>query len=433
MTVKQYRIAPSIRLSHIQTEAFKTGVLTLTLTLPLTKEHLALGQLLPAVLRRGTQGFPTMASIHKRLDELYASVVEIRCNRFGSNLSLSFSAEILDEAFIPEPLDVLDGVLEMIAELLLRPKVSGDAFEEDTVRQEIRFACDSIHAEINNTRSYAMIRLMELMRREDGCSPTLSELEDCLKKTDGASLYQFYQKLLSVSPLEFFYVGSISEEVLRQRILSHFNGWRGASFHTLCPPTAEKSAGFLSKTESMPVSQGKLAMGFRTGVSGMDERLYAMILLNELLGGSPASKLFLQVRERLSLCYYCSSSYHKNSGILTVSAGIESSNRQKAQEAILEQIRALRDGRISQGEWHAARTSLQNVYRQIYDNPFELQNFYGNRILFGIDGTIEDSRERLMAVPMEDVIALAKELTLDTVFFIEGTKTDGNEEDFDDE
>ncbi len=433
MTVKQHRIASNIRLSHIQTEMFKTGVLTVTLTLPLTKEHLALGQLLPAVLRRGTNRFPTMASIHKRLDELYASVVEIRCNRFGSNLSLSFSAEVLDCAFIPEPIDVLDGVLDMIAELLLHPRASKNSFYEATVQQEIRFACDSLHAEINNTRSYAMIRLMELMRREDGYSPTLEELEALIRKANGASLYEFYQKFLTASPLEFFYVGSISENELCDKILSYFNGWHGASSHTLCLPTAEKSTGFLSQTESMPVSQGKLAMGFRTGVSAMDERIYVMILLNELLGGSPASKLFLQVRERLSLCYYCSSAYHKNSGILTISAGIEPCNRQKAEEAIIEQLDALKKGKISDGEWNAARTSLQNIYRQIYDNPFELQNFYGNRILFGINGTVEDSRKKLMTVKKEDVIALAKEIVLDTVFFIEGTKTDVSEEEFDDE
>ena len=433
MTVKQHRLAPSIRLSHIETDTFKTGILTVTLTLPLTKERFALGQLLPAILRRGTERFPTMASIHKRLDELYASVVEIRCHRFGRNLSLSFSAEILDQAYIPEPMDVLDGVLEMIEELLLHPKTENGAFDSETVQQEIRFAVDAIRGEINNTRSFAMIRLMEMMRREEECSPTLEELESLVRQASGASLFEFHREFLSASPLEIFYVGSIGEEELSKKILSRFGAWRGADTHTLCLPIAEKTAGFLAKTEKMPVAQGKLALGFRTGVSAMDGRIHTMILLNELLGGSPASKLFLEVREKLSLCYYCSSAYHKNSGILTVSAGIESGNREKAQEAILSQLDALREGRISDGEWHAARTSLENIYRQIYDNPFELQNFYGNRILFGLDGTIEDSRRLLMAVKKEEVIALAREIVLDTVFFIEGTKKDADEEDADDE
>ena len=433
MTVQQLRIAQNIRLSHIQTDRFKTGVLTATLMLPLTKEHLALGQILPAVLRRGTERFPTMASVHKRLDELYASVIEIRCNRFGNNLSLSFTAEVLDQAFVPEPMDLLDGVLDMIAQLLLHPALKDGAFDPATVEQEIRFACDTIHSEINNTRSLAMIRLVEMMRREDGCSPTLEEIEAHLLKTTAEDLYEFYKKFLYSSPLELFYVGSLSEEELKNKILSHFKDWSGADAHPITLPFAEKTAGFLSKTQAMPVSQGKLAMGFRTGVATTDQRIHAMILLNELLGGSPPSKLFLQVRERLSLCYYCSSAYHKNSGILTVSAGIDSKNREKAEKAILDQVEALKSGAISDSEWHAARTSLENVYRQIYDNPFELQNFYGNRILFGIEGSIEDSRRRLMEVTRDEVIALAGDLLLDTVFFIEGTKAGSDEEDFDDE
>ena len=432
MTVKQLRITDRIRLSHIQTDTFKTGVLTATLTLPLTKEHFALGQLLPAVLRRGTERFPTMASIHKRLDELYASVLEIRCNRFGKNLSLSFSTEILDQAFIPDKVDILSGVLDMISQLLLHPKTVDGAFDPAAVQQEIRFASDAIHAEINNTRSFAMIRLMELMRRNDADSPSLEELDQMILGADEVALYQFYKKFLTSSPLELFYVGSLSEDELRAKILPHFQDFEGADSHTLCPPIAETSAGFLSKTDAMPVSQGKLCMGFRTGVSAMDDRIYAMILLNELLGGSPASKLFLQVRERLSLCYYCSSAYHKNSGILTVSAGIESKNREMAEKAILEQIRALKEGNISDGEWNAARTSLKNVYRQIYDNPFELQNFYTNRILFGIEGTIEESRQKLMTVEKQEVIALANDLLYDTVYFIEGTKT-ASEEEIEDE
>ncbi|MBR2353767.1 MAG: insulinase family protein [Clostridia bacterium] len=433
MTVQQLRIAENIRLSHIRTDRFKTGVLTLTLTLPLTKEHLAMGQILPAVLRRGTERFPTMASIHKRLDELYASVIEIRCNRSGHNLSLSFSAEILDDAYVPEPMDLLDGVLDMLAQLLLHPNTKEEAFDESVVKQEIRFACDAIRSEINNTRSFAMIRLMEMMRREDPCSPTMEELELILKQTSGASLYRFYQEFLTSSPMEIFYVGSLSEDVLRKKILAHFHGFGGTSTHALCLPTAEPSVGFLSKTEAMPVAQGKLAMGFRTGVSAMDERVHAMILFNELLGGSPSSKLFLQVRERMSLCYYCSSAYHKNSGILTVSAGIDSKNREKAEKAILAQLDAIRQGSISDGEWHAARTSLENIYRQIYDNPFELQNFYGNRILFGKEETVEDSRQKLLSVQKQDVIALAKEIVYDSVFFIEGTQNIADEEDDDDE
>ena len=172
-------------------------------------------------------------------------------------------------------------------------------------------------------------------------------------------------------------------------------------------------------------------MGFRTGVTvGTENDLYyTALLLNEIFGGSPASKLFLNVRERMSLCYYCSSSYNQYNGILSVSAGIESSNRDVAEKAILGQLEDIRAGKISDVEFRAAKTSLENAYRQIYDNPFELQSFYGNRQLFGITETIEHCRQKLNAVTKDAVVELAKKVIHDTVFFIEGTKNGAKEDE----
>lgn len=434
MTPTIHLLGDSIRLSHLKTDRFKTGVLTFALTLPLTRENIARNQLLPSLLRRGTDRYPNMASINRRLDELYASCVEIRSSRMGKNLALIFSAEILDPLYIPDKTDVTDGVIEVIAQMLLRPKKSPSGFDGDTVAQEIRFATDSIRAEVNNTRGYSLIRLAELMRREDRDFPTLEESISDLEALDGASLSSYHETLLASSPLEVFYVGSLSPEEISHRILCHFGSWKTSTDRSLNPPSAEASAGYAEKTLPLPVSQGKLAMGFRTGVCATDPRYPTMLVLNELFGGSAASKLFLHVREELSLCYFCSSAYNKNLGILSVSAGIENERREVAVKAILSQMEDIRQGKITEAEWTGAKTSLLNAYRQSLDNPFELQAFYSHRILFGIHGTLEDAMNAIREVSREDVIALAAEILCDTVFFIEGTRMDGDtEEEADDE
>lgn len=433
MTAQQFRVAENIRLSHIQTDKFKTGVLTMTLTLPLNKKNSAFSQILPSVLRRGTQKFSDMAALNRRLDELYAAYVEIRPQRIGRNLALIFTAEFLDSRYIPDDTDVSAGVLDVLSQLLLYPKTVENGFDPAVTEQEIRFACDAVRAEINQPRSYALIRLAEQMYRNDEDYPTLQQTEKDLAKIDGHSLYQFYQTLLCTSPLEFFYVGSLSAGEVSAKILSFFGGWQGAPTHRLTPPLAEPSYGYLSHTEKMPVSQGKLAMGFRTHVCLTDNERYALLLFNELFGGSPASKLFLQVREAMNLCYYCSSAYHSLSGILTVSAGIENKNRATTEAAVLAQLEELRQGNISKTEWHAAQIALENAYRQMYDNPFDLQNFYGTRLLFGMDESIEEARKKIQKVSKEQVVALARLVECDTVFFIEGTQDEPDEEGEDDE
>ena len=173
-------------------------------------------------------------------------------------------------------------------------------------------------------------------------------------------------------------------------------------------------------------------MGFRTGVSVTDRDFYACTLFNELLGTSPVSKLFVNVRERLSLCYSCHSVYNAYKGAITVACGLENANRERAEEEILRQIQAIADGEITDEEWTAARQSLENAYRQLEDSPAALESFYFGRALAGVSATTAQSRASFEAVAREDVIAIARGIRCDTVFFLRQTG-DGEELEDDEE
>ena len=430
-------VSPSIQLSSIQTNAFKTGVISFTLTLPLTAERDVAGTVLAGVLRRGTEKYPTQAHINRALDELYASCVEIRCSRIGNNLSLVFSAEILDQRFIPDKTDVLGGVIEIVAQILLHPITNGFAFSKEFVEREIVCVCDSIHAQKNNTRAYAAIRCSELMHRDSKGFPTLAMAEDFVRSLDEHSLYDYYQEWLRLSPMDVFYIGNEDAKVIGQKINLAFSKAITATSAQINPLVANKPTAFCSVTEQMPVNQGKLSMGFRVGVcaSPSNDDYYTALVFNELFGASPASKLFMNVREKMSLCYYCSSSFSIYTGNLMVSCGMEVQNRKIAEEAILDQLQQLQNGEISDAEFSAAKKSLENCYRSIEDNPFDLQSYYGGRMMFGISDSLTECRAKLAAVSREAVIDLAKQVIHDTSFFVEGTLSNEAEmeDDGDDE
>ena len=153
------------------------------------------------------------------------------------------------------------------------------------------------------------------------------------------------------------------------------------------------------------------------------------IVLNELYGASPVSKLFLNVREKLGLCYYCSSSYSFFSGNLCVASGIDSKNRERATAEILAQLDEIRRGNVSAAELSAAKRSLEYSYVQIYDSPFSLQAFYAARELSGVNETVEECKQKILDVTAEQVCELAKDTVLDTCFFINGTSKNCEEED----
>ena len=427
-------LSSGLTLSHMETHKFKTGILTFTIPFPLTRENLVYSALLPGVLRQGTESYPTMAALNRRLDELYAACIDIRGRQLGKNLILTLSAELLDDEYAPEGANILEGVLHLIREILYCPKLEDEVFPTKAIEQEIRFTTDSIRGEINNTRGYSIIRLSELMHRDDSDFLTLRELESLVEKVDPLSLTRFYRDVVLPAPIQVFYVGGMEQDRVTELIGRIFPPSARISYDPVFP-VAQKATKITELTEKMPVSQGKLAMGFRTGIcmTSKNDHTATMLVFNEIFGGSPMSKLFMNVREKMNLCYYCSSAYNRYSGILSVSSGIESKNVEVVKSAVIKQLEEIQQGDISETEFEAAKKSLENYCRTMDDNPAELQAFYSSRTFFGIDDTIGDYRRRLANVTLEEVVAAAKEIQLDTVYFIEGTLSGEEQEDAYDE
>lgn len=417
-------ISDNIKLSTIHTTKFKSESLTVSLSIPTTKRRYVLGLVLSGMMRRGCKGFPTMAHINRRLDDLYASSLDVHSSTYAGSLSLVFSADFINGAFALDGEDIIGGVIEVIANLLLYPNMPDGVFPEDIVKSEIALVKDALLAEKNNTRSYASTRCREIMNRNSESFPTLEYLLSTIDTVTPDELTEYYRSLLRCAPLSVFYIGRESEKSLSEKILTHFGDYVGKDTFTVKKREPSKPCEFLAVTEDMPVSQGKLVLGMRTGANITFDTHATAIVLNEILGASPASKLFLNVRERLGLCYYCNSSYSLTSGNLTVSSGIDVKNKDRAIKEILSQIEDLKNGVISDTEMDAAKKSLAYNYVQIYDAPFSLNTFYAARDTLGIHETVEECKEKLMSVTKDDVCALAKNIVYDTCYFINGTSTE---------
>ena len=423
-------ITDCVRLSALQTDKFKSSVISFSITIPLTKEHYTHNLLLSHVLRRGTSSYPSTALLNKRLDELYGSYLEVKSHRIGENISLSLNAEILDNKFVTDGTDILGEIINIAAELILSPAFLGNDFNVGFFEQEKKLICEAVDAEINNTRLYAAKRCAEIIN-EDIDIPTSQELKALVSGATLSSLAKYREYLINNAPINIFYVGSQSDEFIKEKISSAFAPYPCKKPLPLILPRPITREDTLELSTKMPVSQGKLTMGFSTDITVKknDDSFYVITMLNEILGGSASSKLFLNVRERLSLCYYCSSSFSGYSGIMLISSGFEVKNYDLARKAILEQIEDIKNGKISDAELYAAQRSLSSSYRQIFDSPFELQSFFGNRALLGINESIDDVISKLLSVTKEDIVSLAGNIRLIASYFVEGTLNDVEEED----
>lgn len=431
MIFRRGTVTDGIALSVIESDKFKAGVIAFSLSLPLSKPNAAHCLILSGMLRRGTLSYPTMAEINRRLDELYGSYVEVKSVHLGRDLSLVITAEVLDNKYIPDGTDALGGVIDVIAEILLCPAFLEANAGERLLEQEIRIALDNLNAEINNTRVYAIKRCSELMRGENSQTPTVSELRSLVSASTLEDVKAIRDALLSTSMLEVFYIGATPREEIEGKLRSAFARHSYAQTKRKNTVTPLKRESFAEGYEKMPVSQSKLTMGFSTEacISNDNDDCYAALMLNEIFGGSASSKLFLNVREKMSLCYYCSSSFSIYTGVMTVASGIEADKLSTVKGAILDQLDCIKRGEISDSELSAAKKSILHGYRQLYDSPFDLQSFYSGRMAFEISDSIEDCMNKLSGVSREDVVRVAQKISLDALFFIEGNSGEGADEE----
>lgn len=432
MTFSTKRLTESVTLHSLTTKKFKTGMLALSVSMPKEKYTSAYNYLLSGVLRRGTKSYPSMAALNRRLDELFAATIEIKSVRHARHESFTVLAELLDNAFSDDGTDIADGVLSVMSELLTLPlRDKNGLFSEDTLEKEKKIAVDNLESIINNPRGYAALRAAEIMNRDEKDFLDLRSTIDETKSVTSKMMTEYYEKNILSRNIDLFYVGSLTEDEIAGRILTHFDEHRATAITpapSLEPKLVSREAVYLS--EPMPVSQGKLVMGFRTGITAKTPDYYAMLLLSEIYGGSPISKLFMNVRERMSLCYYCSSAYNMYTGTLSVSSGIEVSDEKKTTDAILSELDAIKSGDFSDTELDAAKKSLINSYRQMLDNPFDLHSFYSARVAFGIDASIDGCCKKISSLTREDVLRVARDIELDTTYFLLGTKA-GEEDGYD--
>ena len=169
------------------------------------------------------------------------------------------------------------------------------------------------------------------------------------------------------------------------------------------------------------MTQGKLAMGFRLGCTADDvERYPAALMMNAVFGSGVTSKLFLNVREKMSLCYYASSTIEKFKGVMVVSSGIEFDKFEVARDEILHQLELTQQGEITEEELEGARIALLSSLKTGMDSPGRLDDYALGQAILGQEGTMADLAKALETVTAEQVAEAARRVTLDTVYFIEG-------------
>ena len=417
--VRSLQVLPGVTLRCFPDSRFKQEGISLQFVRPMRREEAALNALLPAVLLRGCESAPDLRAITLHLDDLYGAAVGAQVRRVGDYQTTGLSCSFMREAYALPGEQVFAPMLQFLQELLFCPKLEDGAFSPEYVESEKRNLLSAIAAQRNDKRAYAGDKIVKRMCKGDSFGiPRLGEKEDVAAITP-QSLYTHYKKILRESPVNLFYVGAMEPEKLRDLLKPIFENQPRDPI-SLPAQTAFCDLGGCRETEILDVTQGKLSMGFVTPVTLRDEGFVAMQLFNTVFGSGMISKLFMNLREKQSLCYDISSSYHGSKGILTVAAGIDCNMAQKAEEEILRQLTACQKGDISPADLSAAKKSLLTSLRSTHESPGAIEGYYATAALSGLPLSPEDYIRAVENATAEDVANAAKTVQLHTVYFLRG-------------
>ena len=421
VTMENVIINDNVSLHYISMTKLKTTSAAIYIHRPLNNEEASYNALLPSVLKSGTELCPDREAVAKYLGNLYGATMGGTTLKCGEDHIIYFDAETISDRYAPEGEPLTADLLNLLMSVIFAPKLQDGAFDKKVVEQEKINAADKIDVFINDKRLYASSRCQEETAR--GTDFAIGRLgdKDVISSITPKTLYDHYRAIITSSPIDIYLCGDADIKAAETVIRRYTDK---LSFTAAQLPKTDILQRDITElhnvSEEMDVSQGKLSMGFLTNVKPNDSDYYALVVFNSVFGAGAHSKLFNNVREKLSLAYYASSQLERFKGMLVVNAGIEFDKFRSAYDETLAQLKEIQNGNITEHEFNSSISSIINTFNSYYDDQRALATCNLMNKIAGTDKTLDEMIEIVKSVTVADVVAVSKKLMLDTVYFLKG-------------
>ncbi len=401
----------------IKNDRFNTTLVSFNFYVPLSRETAAEYALLPFVMSSSSKKYPDFSRLNYKLAKLYGANLSASAEKVGDFQLLKIAISVIEDRFSLDGESLCDSALELLCELIFEPKAENGEFCIDDVEREKRKAIEHIRGDLAQKRIYAKKRLIEEMYKDEPYGTPKCGNEEDVNKITGTSLYKAWQKMLATAFLRVNVVSRTMPNGLFDKISDRFEGIDRTSI-TDCTSSMPTPPSSTPRTviEEMNIAQGKLCMGFSSELYGDDEKTAALTVMCDIFGGGPYSLLFNNVREKMSLCYYCAASSVKAKGLITVDSGVEKENAEKAEKEILNQLDVIKQGAFSDEEFDSSIKSITDSFKSYNDSQGLLDAWYSIKIVKDKLLSPEDAAALIQNVTRDDVTRVANGIKLHTVY-----------------
>ena len=395
-----------------KSDKFKTWSASVYIYRPLNKTEASYNALLVKVLKTSCKKYPSRKLLSKQLDKLYGTALAAGVRKYADTHTLIFSVKSVCDCYLPET--VTSPVVSLLKNVITEPNLIGNGFDPDVVELEKINLIKQIEAYINDKAYYADKRCLEILCEDDDYATGVNGDIEVIKTITPESLYKHYLEVINNSKVDVFVCGNADVETIKpffEDINTTEKPLRSVPFSTIreCIETEE----------IMDVTQGKLVLGFTTDVTDNSKRC-AVMMFNAVFGGCPTSKLFNNVREKLSLAYYANSRIAVSKGIMFARSGIEIEKFSQVKNEILNQLEDMCSGNISADEVENARAHLVNIYSSLEDDPESTVSLKSGWLTEGEHRTVEEIIAGIKNVTLTEIVDVAKSYKLSAVYFLKG-------------
>lgn len=419
-------LGKGISLTKIYDKKFKNNCVKIVFVTPLEQKTACVNAMLMTLLVTSNRVVPSRTALTTKLTGLYGSSIGTNCGTIGDYQTIGLSASFIGDDYTIDGEEISTQVVGQLLNCLFDPDLVDGEFKQkyfDIRKQEL---LDAIAAMVNDKRGYAIVQAKKLIfEGEPAAVSTIgtTELAESITQTD---LLAQYKKLIESAKIEITIVGGGNTEAVENMIKDKLSAIQRKDFISSVEYRHNSPAKPQVKTKELPmqVNQSKMVMAFKSDY----EDIYVAKLFCMLLGATPFSKLFTNVREKLSLCYYCAAAYADRKGTMMIDSGVEAANIEKAQKAILEQLEALCNGDFTDDELANTKKYLCGGFKSNYDSIYDIMGWYAAQNTRGTAFTPEEINQRVMTITREQIIECAKSFKLDTIFVIRAKAKEGSDE-----
>lgn len=416
--INRRKIADGVYFSSITDKRYKKNLISVAFSTQLSEDTATENVIVPVLLTKCNSKLPTYKAFNNKMSRLYASGIGGTAGRQYDLQTISFGAYYLDDIYALSGEKMTGIMTDILIDCLTSPVTGNGVFSEKFVELEKKTVIDNIETAINDKRSYAIERAMKTICKGEPASVCSYGTVEKAKLITPDSAYKAYRRMLETMPCEIICTGCSDFDGVAEKFAAAFEKAGRHDIENTTIALSPVKTQTEEVTERLTVNQSKLVLGFK---SHSDDDA-ALVLLQKIFGGTTSSKLFRNVREKMSLCYYCSAARNDLKGIMLVNSGVENENIEKTKEAVIDQLEEIKNGNFTNEDINFAEMAIKNDFKSVADSAGNVSNWYFDCIRKNDIVTPEEKLGRYLGVSKERIIAAAKSMVLDSVYVLTGNE-----------